>query len=312
MGIRRTLSRLRKRNDKPSSKKKILFEQFEPRILLSADPALPRLPAADGENLSTAQAIVMQSDELETVAYISDLGLAGLLQTSGGELHAGLGKDSQFSLDPPEVEPNNILSQATNLPLTEVPAGSGLLMAVGTGRQDPAVSGNNWSDPDYWRFEALAGDIVSIKVDTPDSSLNTQVELHSAADSYLVGDSDSGPDNDAFISHYVIAESGTYYIQVGKYSYDSSGPGEYELHLEVARGIQQESDANYSNDSISGANALAMTGAEGHKLATVAGTVMAPAWDYPQSYESADEDFFALGTLNAGNVVDLKLRLPAG
>ena len=59
---------------------------------------------------------------------------------------------------------NDTLATATPLPLTEDPAGSGLFLGRGSGRQDPATNGTYWSDPDYWSFEAQAGDIVSISV----------------------------------------------------------------------------------------------------------------------------------------------------
>lgn len=78
--------------------------------------------------------------------------------------------------------------------------------------------------------------MVSLTVATPGSTLNTYVELHNAADSNLVSDSDSGPDNDAFISHYTIPGSGSYYVKVENYS---STPGNYELHVDLTRSIQQ-------------------------------------------------------------------------
>ncbi|MCE5334113.1 MAG: tandem-95 repeat protein [Desulfobacteraceae bacterium] len=177
-------------------------------------------------------------------------------------------------------------------------------LGSGLGRQDPADSYDEWSDPDYWKFEALAGDIVSISVDTPDSSVDTYVELHNSADNYIAADSGSGPDGDAFISHYVIQESGTYYIKVGKYYY-SSPPGDYELHVALTRGIQQETDGSYGNDSLSGANRLEFTVSGNQRSTTVAGTIMAAEGS------NQDSDYFALGTLNAGNQVELTLRLPA-
>ena len=71
--------------------------------------------------------------------------------------------------------------------------------------------------------------------------------------------------------------------------------GAYQIHVDVARGIQQESDQSYSNDTISGANALVLTAdGPGHKTATVAGTVMAPTGS------NTDEDLFQLGRVSAG------------
>jgi len=107
-----------------------------------------------------------------------------------------------------EVEPNDTLSTATGLPLVEDPAGSGYWMGRGLGSIQPS------SDNDYWSFEALAGDVVSVSVDTPDSDLNPRVYLYDAAGNQLGYDDDAGPSYDAFISHYAIASSGTYYARV--------------------------------------------------------------------------------------------------
>ena len=72
------------------------------------------------------------------------------------------------------------------------------------------------------------------------------------------------------------------------------------MHVELARGIQQESDRSYSNDSISGANALSLAAVGTHRSGTIAGTIMAPG----------DKDYFSLGTVAAGDTIFLSLRLP--
>ena len=94
-------------------------------------------------------------------------------------------------------------------------------------------------------------------------------------------------------------------MQVTK-SYWSSNGGSYELRVDAVRGSTQlESDANYSNDTISGANVLTLThGAPGHSVATVAGTIMAPEG-------SRGRRLYLLGTLSAGNVVTLNVQLPS-
>jgi hypothetical protein len=73
--------------------------------------------------------------------------------------------------------------------------------------------------------------------------------------------------------------------------------------VERTRGLQLETDANYQNDTIGGANALTLTQAGTHQTATVAGTLM------PGS-SPVDVDVFNLGVFNAGNVVELSTRLP--
>ena len=64
---------------------------------------------------------------------------------------------------------NDTLTAATALPLLEDPAGSGYRLGRGLGSVQPS------SDGDYWSFSALAGDVVSVSVDTPDSDLNPYV-----------------------------------------------------------------------------------------------------------------------------------------
>ena len=198
---------------------------------------------------------------------------------------------------------NNTSLNATVLPLTEDPAGSGLLLGHGLGNQDPAVISSYWSDPDYWRVELQAGDWVSVTVDTPDSDVDSYLELRNAADGGLTGSNDEGTGTDAFLSRYGVTVSGSYYVVVGK-DYYSTASGSYQLHVEVARGIDQEFDANYSNDSISGATVLSLSAQGTHQIATVAGTVIGQDGRF-------DRDVFALGTLNAGNMVELGTRLPS-
>ncbi|MDH7498796.1 MAG: CARDB domain-containing protein, partial [candidate division NC10 bacterium] len=217
-----------------------------------------------------------------------------------------LSGDPTMQVDPVmEVEDNNTPSMATFLPLTEDPVGSGLFLGWGLGAQDPARPSETWSDPDYWRIEAQAGDILSVSVDTPESAVDPYVELRSATDGGLRGEFDSGPGGDAFISHYVIPSSGTYYIKVGQYS-GSPVAGSYQLRVDLARGTQLETDGNYSNDSVSGANQLKLTGRDGHSAATVAGTIMSPEGS------NTDEDLFGWGTLSTGNIVELSVANPSG
>src|SRR5690606_2766856 len=135
-----------------------------------------------------------------------------------------------------------------------------------------------------------AGDVISVSVDTPLSDLRPYVELRDGSDFTLASDNDAGPDQDAFISHYEVSTSGSYYVRVGKY-WNSSASGDYELRVERARGIELESDRNYQNDGIGGANALMLQAQGTHQVATVAGTVMGPQGSVNPN--ELDEDIFA-------------------
>jgi len=81
------------------------------------------------------------------------------------------------------------------------------------------------------------------------------------------------------------------------------GTGSYRLRVDVGRGVQLETDASYSNDSISGANQFALEVVGARRSGTIAGTIRAAA-------ESVDEDYFNLGAVNAGESILVSLRLP--
>jgi RHS repeat-associated protein len=92
-------------------------------------------------------------------------------------------------------------------------------------------------------------------------------------------------------------------VVVGK-EYYSTVAGSYQMHVDVARGIDQESDANYKNDSISGANVLSLSAQGTHQATTIAGTIMS------SGDAQVDEDTYSLGYIGAGNTVLLGVRLP--
>jgi RHS repeat-associated protein len=92
-------------------------------------------------------------------------------------------------------------------------------------------------------------------------------------------------------------------VLVGK-EYYSTASGLYQLHVDVARGIDQESDVNYSNDSIGGANVLGLASQGTHTATTIAGTIMSPGDG------QVDEDTYNLGHIGAGQTVLLGVRMP--
>ncbi|HEX9890428.1 MAG TPA: lectin-like protein, partial [Nitriliruptorales bacterium] len=219
-----------------------------------------------------------------------------------------------FTIAPPpagyQYEHSGFGPQAPLLVLTEDPAGSGLAIGRAIGRLDPAY-GNDYSDLDVWRIELEQGDRVSISVDSPASTLYPWIYLYDPAGNHngQYDQSGYGPDADAFISAYQVQTTGTYTLVLSKDYYRDYRVGDdrgaYELHVERVRGIQQESDASYGNDTLGGANALTLAVTGTHRTATVAGTVMAAEGS------NTDEDVYRLGLFNAGNVVDLRTSLPA-
>jgi len=93
------------------------------------------------------------------------------------------------------------------------------------------------SDQDWWSFSASAGDIVSVSVDRyQDSGLRPYAYLYNSNGGGLTGDYNGGPNYGAFISHYSIPASGTYYISVSEPGYGTTGA--YQMHVELARGFK--------------------------------------------------------------------------
>ncbi|MCU0915919.1 MAG: pre-peptidase C-terminal domain-containing protein, partial [Planctomycetes bacterium] len=195
-----------------------------------------------------------------------------------------------------ETVDNDVREGATRLDVIESPSDSDYHRGFGLGAIEGAA------DVDYWRLEALAGDVITVAVDTPASALDPRVELRNAADGSLVSDNDAGPGPDAQIVRYVIETSGTYFVRVN----GQSGTGPYQLRVDVSRGATLEADGGYANDSIAGANTLPKTNAGQTATGSIVGTIMAA------DGTNTDEDFFFLGNLNGGNTVHLSFRLPAG
>ncbi|MBN2291620.1 MAG: pre-peptidase C-terminal domain-containing protein, partial [Pirellulales bacterium] len=193
-----------------------------------------------------------------------------------------------------ESHDNDARETADRLDMIENPSSSGHHVGFGLGYVDRTED-----TVDYWWFEALAGDKIAIAVDTPQSSMNSYVELRDSDGGLHAQDWNNGPDTDAFISYYTITTPGRYFASVSS----ESGEGLYDLRVEVVRGdLQLETDAEYANDSIAGADRLVKQLSGLDAVASVAATIMS----------GDDEDYFSLGSLNAGNQVQLDLRLPNG
>jgi len=85
----------------------------------------------------------------------------------------------------------------------------------------------------------------------------------------------------------------------------ASTTGRYTLRVDRARGIDLESDRHYSNDSLGQANPITLHTSGSQRHGRIAGTIMTP--------ESAnvDEDYFDLGTVEDGETILVRLKLPA-
>jgi hypothetical protein len=190
-----------------------------------------------------------------------------------------------------ETPGNDTLSGAGLLTLTESPAGSGLFSGVGIGEFTDA------SDVDYWKFDAEAGDVVSVRLEAELVGVYSQMALRNSSDGTL---SSSGGDYSgaAQIQNYTIPTPGSYYLRV----WSDNRRSRYSMRVDISRlpsGPQLEAEGN---DSGGTANVLVQTASSGLYQARVAGVL--PSLD-------ASGDYFDLGILNAGNSISLAMQYPA-
>ena len=199
----------------------------------------------------------------------------------------------EFTIEHPmlgriENADNGVLEKATALPTTETPAGSKFHTAFALGTFQAV------GDVDYWRSEAEAGDVLSIRLETANSGIYPRVFLRNASDAnltYVYGDSSLGQ-----IQNATIPSPGTYYIRV----WSDNGASPYRMRVDQSRGIQLESEGN---DSQANANTLALS---------VTGIVYEVAVAGAMVGTDSAGDYFRLGQLNVGNTINGSLALPDG
>ncbi|MCA9264762.1 MAG: pre-peptidase C-terminal domain-containing protein, partial [Planctomycetales bacterium] len=191
-----------------------------------------------------------------------------------------------------ESEDNGVLAAATELPTTEDPFGSGYHLGCGAG------SWGTSSDIDYWSIDLIAGDVVSVRVDATDGSPNPYVELRNSADGRLFSDNNNGLGTNAFLSHATIDVSGNYFLRVED---TSNNAGSYQVSVDIARGVQLETDPSDANSSINGAETLARVPDGLSTRSSVAGAIS----------HANDQDYYFLGQLNVGNEIQLSTRIPS-
>ena len=112
--------------------------------------------------------------------------------------------------------------------------------------------------------------------------------LYDSSGNELTTSDNNGPGNESYINYYTATYTGTYYARVGKY-YWSTTPGNYSLYVDLVRGAQQETDADYNNGSLGNADGLSFTTVGNQRQATVAGLIMGPEGS------TSDNDIYGLG-----------------
>lgn len=187
---------------------------------------------------------------------------------------------------------NTSIATSTALPLTESPASSGFFSAFAAGTFSAA------SDVDYWRFDAEAGDVVTVRLEVESQDLYSHIRIRNAADADLSGAA-ANANNTVELQNYTINTPGTYYVRVWNDNYRAR----YGLRLTISRppsGPQTESEVN---DTQITADPLALAFSLGLAQARMAGAL--PAAD-------AAGDYFRLGTLNPGNAINVTALYPSG
>ncbi|MEJ5239195.1 MAG: CARDB domain-containing protein, partial [Limisphaera sp.] len=187
-----------------------------------------------------------------------------------------------------EQEPNN--SYATGSPVIVTNTQPGLFSGGGRGFL------RNNSDVDFWRFEALAGDVVVIAAEIPGNPANSGLNF------VLFGPNGGqwgfwNAANNGLLqtAPLVLTNSGTYAVRVGvNWGYYA----EYRVRISLYRdGLPVELEPN---NSLGTATALAFVTNGTSRSAMAAGYVDT----------DADLDYFHLGTVPAGHTVFLRTRLP--
>ena len=120
--------------------------------------------------------------------------------------------------------------------------------------------------------------------------------------SWVGTDSNGGPGNGGYVSGVTLPAEGTYYVYVQRES--STVAGNYQVYVVWSVIFRWRRMRNTTTTRSAG-----RTGCRGEQSgvswsATVAGTIMAT------DGSNTDEDLFQLGTLNAGELVQLDVRMP--
>ncbi|MBC8003592.1 MAG: pre-peptidase C-terminal domain-containing protein, partial [Opitutaceae bacterium] len=184
---------------------------------------------------------------------------------------------------------NDTLPLATALPMTETPVGNGFFTALGVGAFSAI------GDVDYWRFDAEAGDSITVRVEADATGIFPQLILqNSSAQNLIQANGDFA--GVAQFQNFKFTLPGTYFLRV----VSNNGVSGYRMRVDQARALQMEVEPN---DTQGTANNLALTSLAGAYEARVAGSVV-----------TADTagDYYRVGVLNTGNAINVGLLLPDG
>jgi hypothetical protein len=234
---------------------------------------------------------------------VADFLLPGLLQPDDYRFLAGTGLTDRAgnNLESPfirsfrvsqlpgfvtEREPNNTRAAAT--PLAMDSSQPGLISGAARGYVAS-------SDVDYYSFEAEAGDVVVIAMRNPGDPSNSRLNFRiERANGSLLFNYDPASNGSGQSAPFIIPATETYYLRIW---HSNTYTGEYRARVSLYRGIEAETEAN---GSLATANPLTLTPFEAGFSGAIGGHVA----------QGNDLDYFALGTIQAGQTVFLSIRQP--
>ncbi|KAF0094832.1 MAG: fibronectin type III domain-containing protein [Puniceicoccaceae bacterium 5H] len=292
------------------------------RIVLHSSRPLAELPLArdfrllpsDGSRVPHVNVRQLDAYRLEIVtaeAVAEDLGYT-LVFNGGGEDVFGLALP-RFQLpleywdeaDATEVAPETLAATGPiaaaevtiPLSLTETPANSGILTAFATG----SFNSGGKDEARNYQIELEAGDQLSVYTNAIEASPPTaRLQLYDPSGDQLLGGYNGSPDP---IQRYAITTPGTYRVR-----FWMGAATDFEFRVDVGRGESLEAE---QNNGIGQANTLRFSSISGGYQAQIAGA-LANLDSNPWFSGSNDThgDFFSLGTINAGNSIDVTYAFP--
>ncbi len=184
---------------------------------------------------------------------------------------------------------NGALPGATAMRVEESPAGLGTFLGHGVGTFTGA------GDVDYWRFEAEAGDRVTVTLEATDRpGIYPWVQVRTAADGVVAQAQGEYWEGMARVDGVVLASPGTYYLRV----WSDHGTSGYRLRVERSGAWQVEG-------ARSGPTSMAFRRTEGKVRARVAGHLDA-------GWSGGSPDVLDLGVLGAATTVRAEAQFPDG
>jgi hypothetical protein len=212
--------------------------------------------------------------------------LPGLMTAGGGEI-------ASFTRTFEVVNPvlggiegleNDVLVGAGSLPVNESPAGLGTFVGYGLGTFFAA------GDVDYWRFEAEAGDRVTVTLEATDQpGIYPWLQVRTAADGVISQAQGGYWEGRSRLEGVVLSSPGTYYLRV----WSDHGASGYRLRVERGRAWQGEASPS---------TPVVFRNEGGNLRGRVAGHL--DAW--------GGADRLDLGMLGAGTTVRAEATFPDG